>query len=83
MAYSMTGKTVGVGETALLQVGNADISSIVLSDTEGHNVQAIPHVSTRLDGTTFMPNSEKYIRDGNFYIRMGEHVYDAIGQQVR
>lgn len=83
MAYSMTGKTVGVGETALLQVGNADISSIVLSDTEGHNVQAIPHVSTRLDGTTFMPNSEKYIQDGNFYIRMGEHVYDAIGKQVR
>lgn len=83
MAYSMSGKTIGIGETALMQVGNADISSIVLSDTQGHNVKATPRISTRLDGTTFMPNTEKYIQNGNFYIRMGEHIYDAIGQQVR
>jgi len=83
MAYSMSGKTVGVGETALLQVGDADISSVVLSDTQGHNVKATPRVSTRLNGTTFMPNTEKYIQDGNFYIRMGEHIYDALGQQVQ
>ncbi len=83
MAYSMSGKTIGVGETALLQVGNADITSIVLSDTQGHNVKATPQVSTRLDGTIFIPNTEKYIQDGKFYIRIGEHLYDAIGQQVQ
>lgn len=83
MAYSMSGKTIGVGETALMQVGNADISSIVLSDTQGHNVKAAPRVSTRLDGTTFIPNTEKYIQNSNFYIRIGEHIYDALGQQVR
>ena len=83
MAYSMSGKTIGVGETALMQVGNADISSIVLSDTQGHNVKAAPRISTRLDGTTFMPNTEKYIQDGSLYIRMGEHIYNALGQQVR
>lgn len=83
MAYSMSGKTIGVGETALMQVGNADISSIVLSDTQGHNVKAAPRISTRLDGTTFIPNTEKYIQNSNFYIRIGEHIYDALGQQVR
>lgn len=83
MAYSMSGKTIGIGKTALLQIGDADIKSIALSDAQGHNVIAIPQVSTRLDGTKYMPNSEKYIKNGNFYIRIGDHLYNAIGILVK
>lgn len=83
MAYSMSGKTIGIGETALMQIGDADLTSIVLSDTQGHNVVAAPRISTHLDGTKFLPNTEKYINNGSFYVRIGEHIYNAAGILVK
>jgi hypothetical protein len=38
MAYNMNGKTLSAGKHALLNIGNADISSIRLSNAIGHNV---------------------------------------------
>ena len=83
MAYSMSGKTIGVGKTALLQIGDAELTHIVLSDAQGHNIAAAPRVSSALDGTLFMPCSKKYIENGHMYIRIGEHIYDVMGQQVK
>ena len=83
MAYSMSGKTLGIGKHALLQIGDAEITDIVLSDAQGHNVVASPKVSTALDGTLFMPCSTKYIQDNSLYIKIGERIYNALGQQIR
>lgn len=83
MAYSMSGKTIGVGKTALLQIGDAEMTSIVLSDAQGHNVVASPQASTDLDGTLFMPCTTKYIEDGSLYIKMGERIYNVMGTLIR
>ncbi len=83
LAYSMSGKTLGVGTHALLQIGDADITSLVLSDAQGHNVEAIPQASTALDGTKYMPNSRKYLENGHLYIQIGNTVYSASGQLIK
>ncbi len=83
MAYSMSGKTIGVGKTALLQIGDAELTNIVLSDAQGHNVVAAPRVSQDLEGNLFMPCSTKYIENGHMYIRIGEHIFDVMGQQIK
>lgn len=83
MAYSMSGKTIGVGKNALLQIGDAELTSIALSDTEGHNVNAIPRASTALDGTLFMPCSTKYIQDAHLYIKIGDRIYNAMGTLIK
>ena len=83
MAYSMSGKTIGVGKTALLQIGDAEMTDIVLSDAQGHNVHAVPQASTALDGTLFMPCSTKYIQDHSLYIKIGDHIYNAMGIMIK
>lgn len=83
LAYSMSGKTLGVGKHALLQIGDAELTNIVLSDAQGHNIPMIPGVSTALDGTTFVPACSKYIQNGNLFIRLGERTYDVMGTEVR
>ena len=40
LAYSMSGKTLTAGKHAILNIGNAQITSIRLSDTAGRNVEA-------------------------------------------
>jgi hypothetical protein len=41
LAFSLTGKTLNAGENALLNIGDADIESIVLSDATGKNVPGV------------------------------------------
>lgn len=41
LAYSMSGKQIAAGKTALLRLGDKELSDIVLSDPDGHNVIAI------------------------------------------
>ena len=48
MAYSMSGKTLGVGKHALLNVKDADIEQIILSNAQGQNVPAIDATATKL-----------------------------------
>lgn len=83
MAYSMSGKTLGIGKHALLQIGDAEMTNIVLSDAQGHNVQAVPQASTALDGTLFMPCSEKYIQNNSLYIKIGDRIYNAMGTRIK
>ena len=41
LAYSMVGKTLTPGKHALLYIGDADLTSLRLSDTQGHNVPVV------------------------------------------
>jgi hypothetical protein len=54
MAYSMSGKTLGVGKHALLYVGDADMKQIVLSNADGQNIPAIKKTATDLSSVEAM-----------------------------
>lgn len=60
MAYSMSGKTIPAGRHALLEIGDAELSSIVLSDTQGHNVLPIDGTTTNLGVVEQMQLSSPY-----------------------
>ena len=83
MAYSMSGKTLGVGKTALLQIGDAELTDIIFSDAQGHNIAAAPKISTALDGTTFVPAASKYLQEGALYIKHGKHIYNVMGTLIK
>lgn len=83
MAYSMSGKTLSVGKTALLQIGEAELTNIILSDAQGHNVAAAPRISQALDGTTFVPAASKYLQEGALYIKHGKHIYNVMGTLIK
>ena len=54
MAYSMSGKVLEVGKHALLYVGDAELSNIVLSNAQGQNVPAIKKTATDLSSVEAM-----------------------------
>ena len=54
MAYSMSGKTLGVGKHALLYVGDAEMKQVVLSNAQGQNVPAIRKTATDLSSVEAM-----------------------------
>ena len=54
MAYSMSGKTLGVGKHALLYVGDAAMNKIILSNTKGQNIPAIQRTTTDLSSVEAM-----------------------------
>lgn len=54
MAYSMSGKVLEVGKHALLNVGDAELSNIVLSNAQGQNVPAIKKTPTGLSSIEAM-----------------------------
>ena len=54
MAYSMSGKVLEVGKHALLYVGDAELSNIVLSNAQGQNVPAIKKTATGLSSVESM-----------------------------
>lgn len=60
MAYSMSGKTIPAGRHALLEIGDAELSDIVLSDTQGHNVMPINGTTTNLGVVEQMQLSSPY-----------------------
>ena len=60
MAYSMSGKTIPAGRHALLEIGDAELSDIVLSDTQGHNVMPINGTTTNLGVVEQMQMSAPY-----------------------
>ena len=80
MAYSMSGKVLGVGKHALLYVGDATIENIVLSNAQGQNVPAIKKVATGLSSIEAMqmrlPNPNPFTTQVTIpYIvgQIGEH----------
>ena len=54
MAYSMSGKTLGVGKHALLYIGDAEIKKIILSNADGQNIPAIQRTTTDLSSVEAM-----------------------------
>ena len=53
LAYSMSGKSIGTGKQALLEIGDAEISSLVASDMAGRNVLAFNGIVTTIDELPF------------------------------
>lgn len=49
LGYNMNGKTLASGKNAILNIGNAKIGSIKLSDKYGHNIQALSDTPTGID----------------------------------
>lgn len=76
MAYSMSGKTLGVGKHALLYVGNAALEQIILSNTQGQNVPAIHKTATDLSSVEAMqmrlPNPNPFTTQVNIPYVVGQ-----------
>lgn len=53
LAYSMSGKTIGIGKQPLLRIGNAEVKSLVASDARGKNVLAVNGAATSIDELPF------------------------------
>lgn len=83
MAYSMSGQTIGIGKTALMQVGDADMTSIVLSDTQGRNVNAVPQAVTNLDGTISHPCIRKSLESEQVVIIYGDKKFNILGTEIK
>lgn len=60
IAYSMVGKTIPAGRHALLEVGEAELLEIVLSDPTGKNVLPIDATATNLGAVEQMQISTPY-----------------------
>ena len=71
LAYNMNGKTLTPGKHALLYIGNADLSSLRLSDTSGHNVIPIPGEGTP---TLIDMMGSKVIRQSGVFNLKGQKV---------
>ena len=70
LAYSLNGKTLSPGKHALLHIGDADITSLRLSDTTGKNVNV-----SNGDGTTGIDRMGKYVMNVN-------GIYDLQGRKL-
>jgi hypothetical protein len=70
IAYSMSGKTLAPGKHALLYIGDAEISSLRLSDTTGKNINV-----SNSDGTTGVDRMGKHVMNVN-------GVYDLQGRKL-
>ena len=70
LAYSMIGKALAPGKHALLHIGDAEITSLRLSDTTGKNVNV-----SNGDGTTGVDRMGKYVMNIN-------GVYDLQGRKL-
>lgn len=76
MAYSMSGKTIGVGKHALLYIGDAEMKQIVLSNAQGQNVPAIRKTATDLSSVEAMqmrlPNPNPFTTHVNIPFVVGQ-----------
>ena len=76
MAYSMSGKTLGVGKHALLYVGDAEMKQIVLSNAQGQNIPAIQRTTTDLSSVEAMqmrlPNPNPFTTQVNIPYVVGQ-----------
>jgi hypothetical protein len=76
MAYSMSGKTLGVGKHALLHIGDAAIEQIVLSNAQGQNIPAIKKTATDLSSVEAMqmrlPNPNPFTTQVNIPYVVGQ-----------
>lgn len=69
LAYNMAGRTLAPGKHAILNIGDKEITNIVLSDKNGHNVQVMEGVTTGINTVTVAGNKQ-------------HGVYDIMGRKV-
>lgn len=69
MAYNMAGRVIPAGRYAILNIADAGITDIRLSDKDGHNILAVPAVPTVIDHIA----ADQLVRRG---------VYDLMGRKV-
>ena len=60
LAYSMVGKTIPAGRHALIEIGDAEMTEIILSDPTGRNVLPIDGTATNLGSVEQMQISAPY-----------------------
>ena len=60
LAYSMVGKTIPAGRHALIEIGDAEMTEIILSDPTGRNVLPIDGTATNLGTVEHMQISAPY-----------------------
>lgn len=60
LAYSMSGKTLGIGKHALLRIGDAALEDIVLSNPRGQNIPAIQGSATAISVAEAMQMQSAY-----------------------
>ena len=77
LAYSMSGNTIPAGEHALLKIGDAQLSEIILSDPRGNNVVAIDSSMGGIGAMEQMQISEPYPNPFKEYVSIPY----AIGQE--
>lgn len=69
LAYNMAGRTLTACKHAILNIGDKEITNIVLSDKNGHNVQVMEGVTTGINTVTVAGNKQ-------------HGVYDIMGRKV-
>ena len=91
LAFNMNGKTLPAGKNALLKIGNVDISTIRLSDVQGHNVQAMAGNTTGIDamgskvqqqGGVFNLKGQKVAAKATDLQKLPKGVYIINGEKV-
>jgi len=71
MAFSLSGQAIPAGRHAILYVGNASLSDIVLSDKWGHDVKVLYQMPTAIESVSAPQRSVE--REG---------IYDLMGRRI-
>ena len=92
LAYNMNGKTLTPGKHALLKIGDADVTKIRLSDTQGHNVEVVAGEGAtaidamgskvQLQGGVFNLKGQKVSGKTNDLQKLPKGVYIINGEKV-
>jgi hypothetical protein len=72
MSYSFRGRTIPAGRHAILRVGDAEVSGIVLSDVNGHEVMANYSLPTIIEN--ILPEQEVETQKG---------LFDLMGRKIQ
>lgn len=92
LAYNLNGKTLAPGKHALLKIGDADVTKIRLSDTQGHNVEVVAGEGTTaidamgskvmLQGGIFNLKGQKVAGKASDLQKLPKGVYIVNGEKV-
>ena len=85
LAYNLNGKTLAAGKHALLYIGDADVSTLRLSDVQGHSVNVVAgEGTTNIDamGSKVMRQEGIYDLQGRKVTTLKKGVYIVNGEKV-
>jgi len=73
LSFSMTGESISAGRQAILKVGDATVSEVILSDTHGTNVLAINQDATAINVVEDLPTFDRSVTT---------RIFDISGREV-